>query len=43
MTVAGSSTASNVYAGGPRLDWDERYEDILGAQECWVTVLMIDR
>ena len=27
---------SNVYAGGPRLDWDQRYEDIPGAPECWV-------
>jgi hypothetical protein len=26
----------NVYAGGPRLDWDQRYEDIPGAPECWV-------
>ena len=27
---------SNVYAGGPRLDWDQRYEDVPGASECWV-------
>ena len=27
---------SNVYAGGPRLDWDQRYEDVPGAPECWV-------
>lgn len=27
---------SNVYASGPRLDYDERYEDIPGAPECWV-------
>ena len=26
----------NIYAGGPRLDYDERYEDIPGAPECWV-------
>jgi hypothetical protein len=26
----------NVYAGGPRLDWDQRYEDIPGAPECWI-------
>jgi hypothetical protein len=25
-----------VYAGGPRLDNDERYADIPGAGECWV-------
>ena len=29
-------TVSNVYGSGPRLDYDERYEDILGAPECWV-------
>jgi hypothetical protein len=27
---------SNVYAGGPRHDYPENYEDILGAPECWV-------
>jgi hypothetical protein len=26
----------NVSAGGPRLDYDETYEDVLGAPECWV-------
>lgn len=26
----------NVNAGGPRMDWDERYEDIPGAPECWI-------
>ena len=26
----------SAYAGGPRMDWDERYEDIPGAPECWV-------
>jgi ABC-type transporter Mla subunit MlaD len=26
------------YAGGPRLDYDEAYTDILGAPECWVDV-----
>lgn len=26
----------NVYAGGPRLDWSEDYEDIPGATDCWV-------
>ena len=26
----------NVYASGPRLDYDERYEDVPGAPECWV-------
>jgi hypothetical protein len=29
-------TISYVNAGGPRLDYDERYEDIPGAPECWV-------
>ena len=24
-----------VYAGGPKRDYDERYEDIPGANECW--------
>ena len=27
---------SNVYASGPRLDYDERYEDVPGAPACWV-------
>jgi hypothetical protein len=27
---------SNVYASGPRLDYDETYEDVPGAPECWV-------
>jgi len=26
----------SAYAGGPRLDYDERYEDVPGAPECWV-------
>jgi hypothetical protein len=30
------ATIANVYAGGPRLDYDERYEDVPGAPECWV-------
>jgi hypothetical protein len=30
------TTISNVYASGPRLDYDERYEDVPGAPECWV-------
>ena len=30
------ATISNVYASGPRLDYDERYEDVPGAPECWV-------
>ena len=29
-------TISHVNAGGPRLDYDERYEDVPGAPECWV-------
>ncbi|MGH9982586.1 MAG: hypothetical protein ACRD8W_01360 [Nitrososphaeraceae archaeon] len=29
-------TISNVYASGPRLDYDERYVDVPGAPECWV-------
>jgi hypothetical protein len=27
---------SNTFAGGPRMDWDERFEHIPGAPECWV-------
>jgi hypothetical protein len=30
------ATISNVYASGPRLDYDERYENVPGAPECWV-------
>jgi hypothetical protein len=30
------ATISNVFASGPRLDYDERYEDVPGAPECWV-------
>ncbi|MGH9982510.1 MAG: hypothetical protein ACRD8W_00965 [Nitrososphaeraceae archaeon] len=30
------ATISNVYASRPRLDYDERYEDVPGAPECWV-------
>ena len=30
------ATIANVYAGGPTLDYDERYEDVPGAPECWV-------
>jgi hypothetical protein len=30
------ATISNVYASGPRLDYDERYEDVPGAPGCWV-------
>lgn len=30
------SNYNNVNAGGPRFDYDERYEDIPGAPECWV-------
>ncbi|MGB7883418.1 MAG: hypothetical protein WBL44_11870, partial [Nitrososphaeraceae archaeon] len=30
------ATIANVYASGPRLDYDERYEDVPGAPECWV-------
>ena len=29
-------TIANVQAGGPRMDWDERYEDFPGATNCWV-------
>jgi len=31
-----ASLLPNIYAGGPRLDYDERYKDIPGAPECWV-------
>ena len=30
------ATISNVYASGPRLDYDERSVDVPGAPECWV-------
>jgi hypothetical protein len=30
------TTISSTYAGGPRLDYDEAYEDVPGAPECWV-------
>src|SRR5919106_2622548 len=30
------TSISNVYAVGPRLDYDESYEDVPGAPECWV-------
>jgi hypothetical protein len=30
------ATVSNVYASGPRLDYDETYENVPGAPECWV-------
>jgi hypothetical protein len=33
LTAIGIQSA---YAGGPRMDWDERYEDIPGATDCWV-------
>jgi hypothetical protein len=38
LVISVSVTGYNyaVYAGGPRLDWDERYEDTPGAPECWV-------
>lgn len=31
-----STSVSAAFAGGPRMDWDERFEDIPGAPECWV-------
>ena len=30
------TTMPNVYAGGPRLDYDERYSGVPGAPDCWV-------
>ena len=30
------ASVSNVYASGPRLDYDEGYEDVPGAPECWI-------
>jgi hypothetical protein len=30
------ATVSNVYASGPRLDYNERYENVPGAPEFWV-------
>ncbi|MGH9952795.1 MAG: hypothetical protein ACRD5J_14315 [Nitrososphaeraceae archaeon] len=37
VAVVGSGMSmTNVYAGGARMDWDERYEHIPGAPVCWV-------
>ena len=29
-------TISNVYASGPRLDYDQAFENVPGAPECWI-------
>jgi hypothetical protein len=31
-----STNISTAFAGGPRMDWDERFENIPGAPECWI-------
>lgn len=31
-----NTSVNTAFAGGPRMDWDERFEDIPGAPECWV-------
>jgi hypothetical protein len=36
VVVLAAIEIQSAYAGGPRMDWDERYEDIPGAPECWV-------
>jgi hypothetical protein len=36
MIIFAAIGIQSAYAGGPRMDWDERYEDIPGAPECWV-------
>ena len=33
LTMSGIS--SSAFAGGRRNDYDERYEDVPGASECW--------
>jgi hypothetical protein len=35
ISVLMISSAQFVYAGGPERDYDEAYEDIPGANECW--------
>jgi hypothetical protein len=38
LIVIAASASGNllvVYAGGPERDYDERYEDIPGTNECW--------
>ena len=35
LLISSVSSSSNVFAGGPRHDYDERYEDIQGAPQCW--------
>ena len=36
MVMIVNTSANTAFAGGPRMDWDERFEDIPGAPECWV-------
>lgn len=30
-----ANNINNVYSGGPERDYDERYEDVPSANECW--------
>lgn len=36
VTIIPILLVPNVYAGGPRNDYDEAYKDVEGAPECWV-------
>lgn len=36
MVMIVNTSVNTAFAGGPRMDWDERFEDIPGAPECWV-------
>jgi hypothetical protein len=35
IVMAAATTITDVYAGGPRHNYDERYEDVPGAPQCW--------
>lgn len=35
IAASASGNLLVVYAGGPERDYDERYEDIPGTNECW--------
>ena len=35
MPIPLANNINNVYAGGPERDYDERYEDVPDANECW--------
>jgi hypothetical protein len=36
MVMIVSASVSTAFAGGPRMDWDDRYTNVPGAPECWV-------